>query len=171
MSVAVEHSSRPTAGDPESTEDQGDRDGQVSVLDAQVLAPLYTSVDRRFRMLERIHKQSLDMAGGEHLGKDDLDVGAGDQSIRLKYASDGTGKTEVRILMVGLEAAGKTTILLELKLGEIVTTIATIGFNVEDVRGQDIWFHRVGRQGPGQVPPSVASLLPGNEQSDLRCRQ
>lgn len=41
------------------------------------------------------------------------------------------GKKEVRILMVGLDAAGKTTILYKLKLGEIVTTIPTIGFNVE----------------------------------------
>ena len=33
----------------------------------------------------------------------------------------------MRILMVGLDAAGKTTILYKLKLGEIVTTIPTIG--------------------------------------------
>jgi GTPase SAR1 family protein len=38
------------------------------------------------------------------------------------------GKTEMRILMVGLDAAGKTTILYKLKLGEVVTTIPTIGF-------------------------------------------
>lgn len=37
------------------------------------------------------------------------------------------GKKEMRILMVGLDAAGKTTILYKLKLGEIVTTIPTIG--------------------------------------------
>jgi hypothetical protein len=43
------------------------------------------------------------------------------------------GKRDVRILMVGLDAAGKTTILYKLKLGEIVTTIPTIGFNVEYV--------------------------------------
>lgn len=36
-------------------------------------------------------------------------------------------KKEMRILMVGLDAAGKTTILYKLKLGEIVTTIPTIG--------------------------------------------
>ncbi|XP_019233924.1 PREDICTED: ADP-ribosylation factor 2-B-like isoform X2 [Nicotiana attenuata] len=42
-------------------------------------------------------------------------------------------KKEMRILMVGLDAAGKTTILYKLKLGEIVTTIPTIGFNVETV--------------------------------------
>lgn len=37
------------------------------------------------------------------------------------------GKKDMRILMVGLDAAGKTTILYKLKLGEIVTTIPTIG--------------------------------------------
>lgn len=37
------------------------------------------------------------------------------------------GKREMRILMVGLDAAGKTTILYKLKLGEVVTTIPTIG--------------------------------------------
>ena len=37
------------------------------------------------------------------------------------------GKKEMRILMVGLDAAGKTTVLYKLKLGEIITTIPTIG--------------------------------------------
>ena len=40
------------------------------------------------------------------------------------------GKKEMRILMVGLDAAGKTTILYKLKLGEIVTTIPTIGMQL-----------------------------------------
>merc|ERR1712150_339523 len=47
------------------------------------------------------------------------------------------GKQEMRILMVGLDAAGKTTILYKLKLGEVVTTIPTIGFNVETVEYQN----------------------------------
>ena len=50
------------------------------------------------------------------------------------------GKKEMRILMVGLDAAGKTTILYKLKLGEIVTTIPTIGFNVETVSYKNISF-------------------------------
>ncbi|KAI7828474.1 ADP-ribosylation factor family-domain-containing protein [Kickxella alabastrina] len=50
------------------------------------------------------------------------------------------GKREMRILMVGLDAAGKTTILYKLKLGEIVTTIPTIGFNVETVEYGSISF-------------------------------
>eukprot|EP01111_Echinosteliopsis_oligospora_P015319 TRINITY_DN6025_c0_g1_i1.p1 TRINITY_DN6025_c0_g1~~TRINITY_DN6025_c0_g1_i1.p1 ORF type:complete len:178 (+),score=34.62 TRINITY_DN6025_c0_g1_i1:114-647(+) len=64
---------------------------------------------------------------------------------------------DVRILMIGLDAAGKTTILYKLKLGEVVTTIPTIGFNVDtleykklkmtvwDIGGQDkirvLWKH------------------------------
>ncbi|CAH3125836.1 unnamed protein product [Porites evermanni] len=50
------------------------------------------------------------------------------------------GKKAMRILMVGLDAAGKTTILYKLKLGEIVTTIPTIGFNVETVEYKNISF-------------------------------
>ena len=47
---------------------------------------------------------------------------------------------DIRILMVGLDAAGKTTILYKLKLGENVTTIPTIGFNVETVEYKNINF-------------------------------
>lgn len=50
------------------------------------------------------------------------------------------GKAQMRILMVGLDAAGKTTILYKLKLGEVVTTIPTIGFNVETVEYKNICF-------------------------------
>merc|ERR1712121_222360 len=50
------------------------------------------------------------------------------------------GKKQMRILMVGLDAAGKTTVLYKLKLGEIVTTIPTIGFNVETVEYKNISF-------------------------------
>ena len=44
-----------------------------------------------------------------------------------------TFETEKKLLMVGLDASGKTTILYKLKLGECVTSIPTIGFNVEEV--------------------------------------
>jgi len=40
--------------------------------------------------------------------------------------------------MVGLDAAGKTTILYKLKLGEVVSTVPTIGFNVETVEYKNI---------------------------------
>ncbi len=42
-------------------------------------------------------------------------------------------KKDMRILMVGLDAAGKTTILYKLKLGEIVTTIPTIGTYIRSI--------------------------------------
>eukprot|EP00490_Sorites_sp_Unknown_P019827 CAMPEP_0114683082 /NCGR_PEP_ID=MMETSP0191-20121206/57445_1 /TAXON_ID=126664 /ORGANISM="Sorites sp." /LENGTH=197 /DNA_ID=CAMNT_0001963855 /DNA_START=33 /DNA_END=626 /DNA_ORIENTATION=+ len=45
---------------------------------------------------------------------------------------------EMRILMLGLDAAGKTTILYKLQLGEVVHTIPTIGFNVESVEYKNI---------------------------------
>lgn len=51
-----------------------------------------------------------------------------------------SAKKDCRILMVGLDAAGKTTILYKLKLGEVVTTIPTIGFNVETVEYKNINF-------------------------------
>ncbi|XP_059385885.1 ADP-ribosylation factor 4-like isoform X1 [Carassius carassius] len=49
-------------------------------------------------------------------------------------------KKQVRLLMVGLDAAWKTTVLYKLKLGEVVTTIPTIGFNVETVEYENISF-------------------------------
>ncbi|KAH3765525.1 ADP-ribosylation factor 2 [Pelomyxa schiedti] len=68
--------------------------------------------------------------------------------------------SDKRILMLGLDAAGKTTILYKLRIGEVVTTLPTIGFNVEtveyknsikftvwDIGGQDkirpLWRHYV----------------------------
>merc|ERR1712217_468655 len=51
-----------------------------------------------------------------------------------------TGQKEMRVLMMGLDAAGKTTVLYKLKLGEVVTTIPTIGFNVETVTYKNIAF-------------------------------
>eukprot|EP00800_Vazella_pourtalesii_P017120 TRINITY_DN50_c1_g1_i1.p1 TRINITY_DN50_c1_g1~~TRINITY_DN50_c1_g1_i1.p1 ORF type:complete len:177 (+),score=29.12 TRINITY_DN50_c1_g1_i1:81-611(+) len=51
------------------------------------------------------------------------------------------GKKEMRILMLGLDAAGKTTILYKLKLGQSVTTIPTVGFNVETVSWKNVKFN------------------------------
>ncbi|XP_022315497.2 uncharacterized protein LOC111119544 [Crassostrea virginica] len=78
---------------------------------------------------------------------------------RLKGVFDSLSSgNPARILMLGLDAAGKTTILYKIKLNEVVNTIPTIGFNVEtvspvkgvsftvwDVGGQDrirpLWSH------------------------------
>ena len=50
------------------------------------------------------------------------------------------GKKEMRILMLGLDAAGKTTILYKLKLGDVVNSVPTVGFNVETVEYKNIQF-------------------------------
>ena len=50
------------------------------------------------------------------------------------------GKQQCRILMLGLDAAGKTTILYQLKLGEMTQTKPTLGFNVETVSYKNIEF-------------------------------
>merc|ERR1712146_79711 len=46
--------------------------------------------DKTCEVIVRINKQSPDIAGGVHVGKDDMDVGAGDQGIMFGYASDET---------------------------------------------------------------------------------
>ncbi len=42
--------------------------------------------------------------------------------------------------MLGLDAAGKTTILYKLHIGEVLTTVPTIGFNVEKVQYKNVQF-------------------------------
>ena len=55
--------------------------------------------------------------------------------------------------MLGLDAAGKTTVLYRMKLGEVVTTIPTIGFYVETVeyKGMNLTCWDVG--GPDKIRP------------------
>jgi S-adenosylmethionine synthetase len=84
-------------------------------------------------VLVRINKQSPDIAGGVHVGKEDLDVGAGDQGIMFGYASDETedamplthsmatrlGKTLTDVRKSGelwwLRPDGKTQVTIEYK--------------------------------------------------------
>merc|ERR1712232_491658 len=87
-------------------------------------------------VLARINKQSPDIADGVHVGKDDLDVGAGDQGIMFGYASDETadcmplthsmatrlGKTLTDVRKSGelwwLRPDGKTQVTIEYKQKE-----------------------------------------------------
>ena len=59
-------------------------------------------------------------------------------NIWSKWIASGV---DMKMIMVGLDAAGKTTILYKLKLGENVTPIPTIGFNVEEVHYKNINFN------------------------------
>merc|ERR1711862_865763 len=89
--------------------------------------------DKTCEVLVRINKQSPDIAGGVHVGKDDLDVGPGDQGIMFGYASDETedcmplthsmatrlGKTLTDVRKSGelwwLRPDGKTQVTIEYK--------------------------------------------------------
>ncbi|RLN17130.1 uncharacterized protein C2845_PM02G41030 [Panicum miliaceum] len=51
-----------------------------------------------------------------------------------------TKQLQARILMLGLDAAGKTTILYKLKTGEVASTIATVAFNIERIEYRNISF-------------------------------
>lgn len=58
----------------------------------------------------------------------------------ISYFQEEDYQKETRLLILGLDGAGKTTILYKLKLGEVVTTIPTIGFNVETVEYKNVSF-------------------------------
>jgi len=62
-------------------------------------------------------------------------------NIMGKILSKVFGNKEMRILMLGLDAAGKTTILYKLKLDQSVNTIPTVGFNVETVTYKNVKFN------------------------------
>ncbi|EGB02674.1 hypothetical protein AURANDRAFT_7317, partial [Aureococcus anophagefferens] len=66
-------------------------------------------------VLVRINKQSPDIAGGVHVGKSDLDVGAGDQGIMFGYASDET------------ENCMPLTHLMATRLGKVLTEVRKDG--------------------------------------------
>mmetsp|Transcript_9289 Transcript_9289/g.27909 ORF Transcript_9289/g.27909 Transcript_9289/m.27909 type:complete len:192 (+) Transcript_9289:290-865(+) len=50
------------------------------------------------------------------------------------------GTRDMRVVMLGLDAAGKTTILYKLHIGEVLSTVPTIGFNVEKVQYKNVLF-------------------------------
>jgi ADP-ribosylation factor protein 1 len=52
-------------------------------------------------------------------------------SLFSKLFKSLSSKKQVRILMVGLDAAGKTTILYKLKLGDVVSTIPSKFFFIQ----------------------------------------
>lgn len=50
------------------------------------------------------------------------------------------GKAQVKVLMFGLDSAGKTTALYRLKFGETITAVPTISFNVETLEHKNTTF-------------------------------
>lgn len=43
-------------------------------------------------------------------------------------------RKNLKVLVLGLDAAGKTTLLYRLKDGRVSSTIPTIGYNVEEIK-------------------------------------
>lgn len=60
---------------------------------------------------------------------------------RIRHAFEGFGTKESRIVLIGLDGAGKTTILYKLKLDEVVSSVPTIGFNVEKFKYKNVEFN------------------------------
>ena len=73
------------------------------------------------------------------------------------------GKSESRLLITGLDASGKTSILYRLRLGELVTTIPTIGFNVETVLYQNHSLTMWDVGGCDKIRPLLRHYLQGTQ--------
>eukprot|EP00803_Ostreobium_quekettii_P011219 evm.model.scf_1791.4 EVM.evm.TU.scf_1791.4 scf_1791:24638-26871(+) len=73
------------------------------------------------------------------------------------------GDREARILVLGLDNAGKTTILYRLQLGEVVSTIPTIGFNVETVTYKNIKFQVWDLGGQTSIRPYWRCYYPNTQ--------
>merc|ERR1712176_378603 len=73
------------------------------------------------------------------------------------------GSKEMRILILGLDGAGKTTILYRLQVGEVVTTIPTIGFNVETLQYKNIKFQVWDLGGQTSIRPYWRCYYPNTD--------
>ncbi|KAL7713131.1 ADP-ribosylation factor [Entamoeba marina] len=58
----------------------------------------------------------------------------------LSFISSLFSGSTVRMLILGLDSAGKTTILYRFASGETIKTVPTIGFNLEELKHQDLTF-------------------------------
>ncbi|SCU97287.1 LAMI_0F09516g1_1 [Lachancea mirantina] len=70
------------------------------------------------------------------------------------------GYREMKILMLGLDNAGKTTILYKLKLNKIKTTAPTVGFNVETVSYRNVKFNMWDVGGQDRLRPLWRHYFP-----------
>ncbi|GMM35308.1 Arf family GTPase [Saccharomycopsis crataegensis] len=73
------------------------------------------------------------------------------------------GNREMRILMLGLDSAGKTTILYKLKLNKGITTVPTVGFNVETVTYKNIKFNVWDVGGQDRIRPLWRHYFSGTD--------
>lgn len=70
------------------------------------------------------------------------------------------GSREMKILMLGLDNAGKTTILYKLKLNKIKTSAPTVGFNVETLTFKNVKFNMWDVGGQARLRPLWRHYFP-----------
>eukprot|EP00033_Pygsuia_biforma_P002502 GCRY01002772.1.p1 GENE.GCRY01002772.1~~GCRY01002772.1.p1 ORF type:complete len:232 (-),score=5.43 GCRY01002772.1:73-768(-) len=63
------------------------------------------------------------------------------------------GQKDMRILILGLDASGKTTILYQMHIGDVVVTVPTVGFNVETIQYKNIKFQVWDLGGQSSIRP------------------
>eukprot|EP01138_Halocafeteria_seosinensis_P016227 gb/GECG01016557.1/.p1 GENE.gb/GECG01016557.1/~~gb/GECG01016557.1/.p1 ORF type:complete len:183 (+),score=18.99 gb/GECG01016557.1/:1-549(+) len=73
------------------------------------------------------------------------------------------GSKEVRILILGLDNAGKTTILFRLQVDQPITTVPTIGFNVETLQYKNIKFQVWDLGGQTSIRPYWRCYYPNTD--------
>jgi len=88
-------------------------------------------------LLAEVDQQQLQFAGVSEQLAPSLD-----SAIPITFTKDNRvhigPKIEMRVVTLGLDGAGKTTILFKLKQNEFVPTIPTIGFNVETLEFKNV---------------------------------
>ena len=72
-------------------------------------------------------------------------------------------RRNVKILFLGLETTGKTTILYQMKNGEFVETCHTIGFNVESIERENVNFSAWDVGISNKIRPLLGHYYPSTE--------
>ncbi|KAK8809514.1 hypothetical protein WA158_000457 [Blastocystis sp. Blastoise] len=83
--------------------------------------------------------------------------------IFSKLFSSFAPNKEVRILVLGLDNAGKTTILYRVQLNEAVSTVPTIGFNVETIKYKNLTFQVWDLGGQTSIRPYWRCYFPDTD--------
>lgn len=108
---------------------------QAIQLDDARVVTCARELEESLAAIEKTQTQFNEL-GSEHIQPD--------PSIPITFTKDNRvhigPKIEMRIVTLGLDGAGKTSILFKLKQNEFMTMIPTIGFNVETIEYKNIKF-------------------------------
>ena len=72
-------------------------------------------------------------------------------------------KKELRILMLGLDSAGKTTVLYHIKTNSELNTVPTVGFNVETIKYKSILLNLWDVGGQDKIRPLWRHYYTGSQ--------